>query len=100
MLPAFVGSIGGVLLSLTAGFVGRTLAALGLSLITYYGVAKALEFLKGLILRSLSGLPVEIVQLLGLMKVGTALTIIFSCMFASMLLNGLSSDTFKKLIIT
>ncbi len=100
MLPAFVGSIGGVLLSLTAGFVGRTLAALGLSLITYYGVAKALEFLKGLILRSLSGLPVEIVQLLGLMKVGTALTIIFSCMFASMLLNGLSAILSRKLIIT
>ncbi|MPT53178.1 DUF2523 family protein [Delftia sp.] len=100
MLPAFVGSIGGVLLSLTAGFVGRTLAALGLSLITYYGVSKALNFLKDMIISSLSGLPGEVVQLLGLAKVGTALTILFSCMFASMLLNGLNSDSFKKLIIT
>lgn len=100
MLPAFVGSIGGVLLSLTAGFVGRTLAALGLSLVTYYGVSKALNFLKDMIISSLSGLPAEVVQLLGLAKVGTALTILFSCMFASMLLNGLNSDSFKKLIIT
>ncbi|MDL5037524.1 DUF2523 domain-containing protein [Comamonas sp. Y6] len=98
-MPAFLGSLGGLLLSLVAGFVGRTLAALGLSLVTYYGVSQALDFLKGLIMQALSGFPVEVVQLLGLMRIGTALTIIFSAMFASMLLNGLNSDSFKKLII-
>lgn len=98
-MPAFLGSLGGLLLSLVAGFVGRTLAALGLSLVTYYGVSQALDFLKGLIMQALSGFPAEVLQLLGLMRIGTALTVLFSAMFANMLLNGLNSDTFKKLII-
>lgn len=98
-MGALLGSLGGLLLSLVAGFVGRVLASLGLSLITYYGVSQALDFLKGLVMQSLSKFPAEVVQILGLMKVGTGLTIIFSAMFASMLLNGLNSDTFKKLII-
>lgn len=100
MFGAFAGVMGGVLLSLTAGFVGRVLASLGLSLITYYGVSKALDFLKSLVLSSLSGLPVDLLQILALMKVGTALTILFSCMFASMLINGLNGDSFKRLVMS
>ncbi|GKS88231.1 DUF2523 domain-containing protein [Acidovorax sp. SUPP2539] len=98
-MPAFIPMIGGLLLSLVAGFVGRTLASLGLSVVTYVGISKALDFLKDLIVQSLAHLPAVVVQLLALMKVGTALSIVFSAMFASMLLNGLNSDTFKRWVL-
>lgn len=98
-LPIFAASIGGLLLSLVAGLVGRTLAALGLSIVTYIGMSRALDFLKDLIMQNLAQLPITVVQVLGLMKVGTALSIVFSAMFASMLLNGLGSDTFKRWVI-
>jgi hypothetical protein len=98
-MPAFIGMFGGMLLSLVGGLVGRVLASLGMSLVTFYGMTQAIDFLKGLILQNLSQLPVTVVQILALMKVGTALSIVFSAMFASMLLNGLNSDTFKKWVV-
>lgn len=98
-MPAFIGMFGGMLLSIVGGLVGRVLASLGLSLVTFYGMTQAIDFLKGLILQNLSQLPVTVVQILALMKVGTALSIVFSAMFASMLLNGLNSDTFKKWVV-
>jgi hypothetical protein len=98
-MPVFIGMFRGMLLSLVGGLVGRVLASLGMSLVTFYGMSQAIDFLKGLILQNLSQLPVTVVQLLALMKVGTALSIVFSAMFASMLLNGLNSDTFKKWVV-
>ena len=98
-MPAFIGMFGGMLLALVGGLVGRVLASLGMSLVTFYGMTQAIDFLKGLILQNLSQLPVTVVQILALMKVGTALSIVFSAMFASMLLNGLNSDTFKKWVV-
>ena len=98
-MPAFIPMIGGMLLSLVAGLVGRVLASLGLSLVTYYGISQALDFLKDLIIQNLNQLPAVVVQFLSLMKVGTALSIVFSAMFASMLLNGLNSDTLKKWVL-
>ena len=98
-MPAFIGMFGGMLLSLVGSLVGRVLASLGMSLITFYGMTQAIDFLKGLITQNLSQLPATVVQILALMKVGTALSIVFSAMFASMLLNGLNSDTFKKWVV-
>lgn len=98
-MPAFLGMFGGVLLSLVGGLVGRVLASLGLSIVTFYGITQAIDFLKGLIISNINQLPVVVVQLLSVMKVGTALSIVFSAMFASMLLNGINSDTFKKWVL-
>ena len=98
-MPAFIPMIGGMLLTIVASMVGRVLASLGLSVITFIGITNALDYLKQLIMQSLGALPGGVVQFLGVMKVGTALSIIFSAMFASMLLNGLQSDTFKKWVL-
>ena len=75
-----LGALGGLLLSLVAGFVGRTLAALGIAFVTYYGVSEALDFLKQLVSNNLHALPPNVIAVLGLMKVGQGLTILFSCM--------------------
>ncbi len=97
-LPA-LGALGGILLSLVAGFVGRTLAALGIAFVTYYGVTEALDYLKNLVSTHIHALPPDVVSVLGMMKVGQGLTILFSCMFANMLLNGFTQGgTLRKMI--
>lgn len=98
-MPAFIPMIGGMLLSLVAGLVGRVLASLGLSVVTFIGITNALNYLKELVVTSFAQLPADLVQFLAVMKVGTALSIVFSAMMASMLLNGLSSDTFKRWVL-
>ena len=44
----FLGSLGGLLIGLVGGIIGRALAALGIAFVTYYGVSEALDFLKNL----------------------------------------------------
>ena len=59
-MPAFIGMFGGMLLSLVGGLVGRVLASLGMSLVTFYGMTQAIDFLKGL---SSVRLKIEQIQL-------------------------------------
>lgn len=95
----FLGSLGGLLLGLVGGFIGRTIAAFGIAFITYYGVYEALEFLKVELYRALHQLPPDVVAILGLLQVGKVLTIIFSCLFANMLINGITGgSSIKKMI--
>ena len=98
-LPFIAASLGGVLISVAASVVGRVIAALGLSVVTYVGISQALDFLKTMMMNAIAGLPSEIFMLLAWLKVGTCISIVFSAMFASMLLNGLNSDTFKKWVL-
>jgi len=95
----FIGSIGGVFLSLASSFVLRVLTALGLSIVTYYGFSEGLDFFKGLLNSSLSGLSAEIFTLLGYMKVGKALNILFSALLASMTVKGLTDGAYKLFVL-
>lgn len=95
----FLGSLGGLLLGLVGGLIGRALASLGIAFVTYYGVSEALDFLKNLVAQNLSMLPPDVVSILGVLQVGRALTIIFSCMFANMVMNGITGgSSLKKMI--
>lgn len=98
-MPWLIAMAGKMLLMIAASMVARVLVSLGLSVVTYIGIGKALDFLKTTLMGALGGLPAEVFSMLAYLKVGTCISIIFSAMFASMLLNGLSSDTFKKWII-
>lgn len=55
----FLGSLGGLLLGLVGGLIGRALAALGIAFVTYYGVYEALQFIKDELHRALSYLPLK-----------------------------------------
>lgn len=95
----FLGALGGMLLGIAGGFVGKILAALGIAFITYYGVYEALEFVQDQVKNHIHRLPADMVAILGLLQVGKALTILFSCMFANMVMNGITGgSSIKKMI--
>lgn len=96
---AFIGTLAGALLSLAGSHVLRVLVALGLGIVTYEGFSAALDFFKGLVLSSFSGLPTDIIAILGYMKVGKALTIIFSALLASVVIKGLSNGVYKRFVL-
>lgn len=95
-MPVFVAAIGGMLINLVGTLAGRVLVALGIGVITYTGVGASLNFLKGQAVSSFSGLPAEMLSIIGIMKVGVCISIITSAITARLLLNGLSGDTFKR----
>lgn len=97
----FFGTLGGLLVAVTGAIVARVIASLGISFAFYYGVSEALEFLRDTITRSLSYLPQDAVNLLSMLQVGRGLTILFSCLFANMVVNGVTSGSaFKRMIFS
>jgi len=99
-MPIFVAAIGGMLINIVATVVGRVLISLGISVFTYKGLEASLDWMKENAVTSVMALSPEIYQMLSMMKVGVCINIITSAILARFTLNGLSSDTFKRLIYT
>ena len=98
-LPVIAASLIGGLISVTGTIVGRVLVALGVGVVTYTGVQAGIDSLLANLDSAISGVPADILGLLGFMRVGEAMNIIISAMSARMLLNGLQGDTIKKWVL-
>lgn len=95
-MPIFVAAIGGMLLNIVGSLVGRVLVALGIGIVTFTGLNAALDALKTQAIQQFASLPPEVFGMLGVMKVGVAISIVTSAIAARLLLDGLTSDTFKR----
>lgn len=95
-MPVFVAAIGGMLINIVGSLVGRVLVALGMAVVTYTGVNASLDALKTQAIQSFAALPPEVFGMLSLMKVGVAISVVTSAIAARLLLDGLTSDTFKR----
>jgi hypothetical protein len=98
-MPVFIAAIGGMLINLVGSLVGRVLVALGMAVITYTGVNASLEAIKMQAIGTFQALPPEVFGMLSVMKVGVAISIVTSAIAARMLLDGLTSDTFKRFVL-
>jgi hypothetical protein len=95
-MPIFLAALGGVLINIAGSFVLRMLVALGVSLVTYTGVNASLDWLKSQAVSSLQGVGAEVLSLVGLLQVGTCISIVTSAMTVRLLLSGFTSDTVKR----
>lgn len=98
-MPTFVAAIGGMLINLVGSLVGRVLVALGMAVVTYTGVNATMESLKAQAVQSFLSLPPEVFGMLALMRVGQCISIVTSAIAARLLLDGLTSDTFKRWVL-
>lgn len=85
-----------MLINIAASLVGRVLVALGMGIVTYTGINAALDALKTQAIQQFASLPPEVFGMLSVMKVGVAISIVTSAIAAKLLLDGLTSDTFKR----
>lgn len=89
-------ALGSLLLQLVGSFAGRALVALGIGVVTYSGINTTVSWVKQQAISSLLGLGPEVVGVLGLLKVGTCINIVFSAMLVRAVINGIQGDTFKR----
>lgn len=85
-----------MLINIAASLVGRVFIALGMAVVTFTGVNASLDALKSQAIQSFAALPPEVFGMLSLMKVGVAISVVTSAIAARLLLDGLTSDTFKR----
>lgn len=98
-MPAILLALGSMLLQLVGSMAGRALIGLGIGVVTYSGINATIEWVKQEAINGLLGLGPEVVGLLGMLKVGVAINIVFSAMVARALINGISGDTFKRWVL-
>lgn len=98
-MPVFLAALGGVLINLVGTLAGRVLIALGIGVVTYTGMSTTLDWLKTQALTSIQSLPPEVVGLLGLLQVGTCISIVTSAMAVRAVINGISGDSFKRWVL-
>lgn len=95
-MPVFLATLGGVLLNIAGSFALRILTSLGISLVTYTGINTTLDWLKGQAIVSIQGLNGDVMGMIGVLQIGTCISIIFSAMTARLLITGFSGDTVKR----
>ncbi|MCX7206986.1 MAG: DUF2523 family protein [Proteobacteria bacterium] len=94
-IPWIAALIGG-LVSAAATFAGRALIGLGVGVVTYTGFKMVLEKLQSDVISSFQGLPVAVIEVLGLLEVDTCVSILFSAYLGKMVVSGLTSGSVKK----
>ncbi len=98
-MPVFIAALLGGLLQFASSFVGRVLIALGVEYVSYKGFETTLNWMEQMMYDNLNGLPADIINIVALTKVDVAISIISGAFLARATLNGLTSDTFKRMVI-
>jgi hypothetical protein len=100
-MPAVAWWILGGLVQIAGSLAGRVLLSLGFGFMTYTGVSVTLGWLKTQMLAGFAGLSPQILGLISMMKVGEAISILFSALLVRLTLNGLSTGgAISKLVKT
>ncbi|WP_324761327.1 DUF2523 domain-containing protein [Ralstonia pickettii] len=95
-------AIVGFLAQACVSLVGRVLVALGIGFVMYTGVDAMMSGIKTLFLQYVSGMgsfpSVNVVGILGVLKVGTSMNMILTTLGVRASLSGLSGGSVRKMI--
>jgi hypothetical protein len=89
IISAFGGAVG--------AWAGRVLLRLGIGFVTYKGIDVSLGYVKNQLVTTLSGMPADMVGLMGFLWVDKALSVIFSG-FVVALSTKLVGGSVKKMV--
>lgn len=98
-MPTLIALLLGGLVSSAGTIVGKVLVSLGFGYVTYSGLSVGLGWLRDQVVSGFVGMPPEPLQVLSALKVGSGLNVLLSALSVRLLLNGLTSDTVKKMVL-
>ncbi|MFS2207181.1 DUF2523 domain-containing protein [Variovorax sp. Varisp36] len=79
-----------------SSFFGQALVGLGIGVVTYTGTRVLLGSYKAQAVAAFVGLGPDVLGLLGVLRVGQCINVLFSALLIRATLNGLQSDTIKR----
>lgn len=97
-IPLLVPALIGGLIQALGTIVGRILISLGVGFVAYTGISAGIDYLKAQVVARLGGLPADIVTILSLGEIDTAISITFSAIAVRLLIQGISGGTFKRMV--
>lgn len=96
-MPIFIGSIWGAFLGIIGSVVGRVAVALGIGLISYIGFGSVIEEISSYGKTSLTSLPENLKQILGLLRVGESFSLLTGTVTVKLIANGMKNGTIKRI---
>jgi len=81
-----------------SSFFAQAMVGLGIGVATYTGSKVVLSSYKAQAVAAFMGLPADVQGLLGVLRVGQCVSILFSALLIRMTLKGLNSDTIKRFV--
>lgn len=98
-MPVFLAALLGGLVSAAGSIVGRVLISLGIGYVTYQGLSTAMDYMRDLVWTNLGSLSADILQLVSVLQVDTAINIMFSAVAARLVIRGLTGGAITKMVI-
>src|SRR5689334_4882567 len=98
-MPTFFLTFFGAFLTFVGSLVGRVMVALGIGYAAYSGLTTLMTSLKSQVVSQFAGLPSTAIGILAVTKVDVGISIFFSAIAARLVLNGLTSDVIKKMVV-
>lgn len=98
-MPAIVAMLLGGFINIVGTMAGRVLVALGIGIVTYTGMNALVGQLSNSIVLAFSALPSGVLDIVYALKLGQAIGIIMSATSARLVLNGVTSDGFKRFVL-
>ena len=98
-MQIIVAWIVGGFLTAVASFVGRLLVSLAIGYVTYQGISFLLDQIESLIFQSFAGLSAQVIAILGLLQIGSAISVTLSAVAARLVINGLVNGAMTKAVI-
>lgn len=98
MFALLVPSLMGALAAAMATLVGRALLAVGVGFVTYTGITVAVGTVKTNLISSVNSLGGDALSLVGFLWLDKGLTLIFSCIAASLAMKAISGSIKKAVL--
>ena len=98
-MPAILAMLLGGLINIVGTMAGRVLVALGIGVVSYTGMQALTGQLVNSIVMAFGSLPSQVLAIVYMLKLGQAIGIIIAATSARMVINGVTSDGFKRFVL-
>ena len=97
-MPLFISALLGGLIQIVGTLVGRVLVSLGIGFATYTGVSASISWARDQAFAHISALSPAVIQFVGVLQIGTCISILTSAYAARLVLAGLTSGALTKMV--
>lgn len=97
-MPVFIAGLWTAALALIPTFVGKVLIALGVAYVSYRGINEVFTVARETLFLNIAGGGAVVLQLAGILQIGTAINIISSSYLAKLAVDGVIAGVFTKTV--
>jgi hypothetical protein len=97
-MPVFVIWLIEGLIAVAGTLVGKVLLSMGFAMVVFSGIDLLFTQLQGMVITNLNALPAAVLPMLGLLKIGTCVNMLFTAYATRLTLAGITGGALSKMV--